>query len=209
MEGAGLLTLLAMLLLAPFEIMQARAQRLRLLAPHELHLRRATRPLGVVALLAWGSWLCGARGIAHAFAPVVLHPSDNGLLAALLGAVLLYGLASFVTGASRCWGMRSDGMLPVWAFIKLAAGVSGLRFLWLWNVDLARGFDAAPGMTALWLLLVAASIWCAVVSAARFVLLTVGGGSALRKMGGVIAAKNAPMIAVRPRRPWWMFWKFW
>lgn len=209
MEGAGILTALAMLLLAPFEIMQARAQRRRLLAPHELHLRRATRPLGVVALVAWGVWLFGARGIGHALAPVVLHPSDNGMLAVLLGAVLLYGLASFVTGASRCWGMRSDGMLPVRAFFKCAVGVAGLRFLWVWNADLARAFDVAPGMAALWLLLMAVSIWCAVVGAARFLLLTTGGGSALRKMGGVIAAKNAPMIAARRRRPWWMFWKFW
>ena len=209
MEGAGILTVLALLLLAPFQIMQARAQKLRLLSPHELLLRRATRPLGVVAVLAWLVWLGGARGIGQALAPVLFHPSDNWLAAVLLTALPLYGLASFVTGASQCWGMRSDGMLPVWAFVKLAVGGAGLRFLWVWNVDLARGFDAAPGMVALWLLLVAASIWCAVVGAARFLLLTTGGGSALRKMGGVIAAKNAPMIAVRRRRPWWMFWKFW
>jgi hypothetical protein len=209
MEGAGILTALALLLLAPFQIMQAHAQKMRLLSPHELHLRLATRPLGVVALLAWVVWLFGAPGIGHALAPVVLHPSDNWLLAVLLGGVLLYGLASFVTGASRCWGMRSDGMLPLRAFFKLAVGVGGLRYLWLWNVDLARGFDVAPGWVALWLLLVAASIWCGVVGAARFLLLTTGGGSALRKIKGIIAAKNAPMIAVRRRRPWWMFWKFW
>jgi hypothetical protein len=208
MEGTGLLTALAALLVLPLQWRQARAQRLRLMSPHELHLRRATQPLGILALMAWAVWLLGARDIGNALAPVLLLPSDNWL-PALLAALLLYGLVSFVTGASRCWGMRSDGMMPFRAFVRVALGALGLRYLWLWNVDLARGFDAAPGLTALWLLLVAASIWCAVVGGARFLLLTVGGGSALRRMTGVIAAKNAPMIAVRRRRPFWMFWKFW
>jgi hypothetical protein len=198
MQGAGIITLLALLLLAPFDSQG--------LSPHELHLKRATLPLGVVALVAWGVWLLGARNIGGALAPVLLHPSAHWLPVALLGAVLLCGLASFVTGASRCWGMRSDAMLPVWAFFKCAAGVAGLRFVWVWNGDLARAFDAAPGMTALRLLLVAMSIWWTVVGAARFLLLTVGGGSALRRMTGIIAAKNAPMIAVSRRRPWWKFW---
>jgi len=42
MEAAGIFTVLAMLLLAPFQIMQARAQKRRLLSPHELY----QRPLG-------------------------------------------------------------------------------------------------------------------------------------------------------------------
>ena len=208
MEGAGLLTALALLLLAPVKWRQARAQKLRLLTPHELNLRRATQPLGVVTLIAWGVWLCGARNIAADLRPVLLHPSDNWLPAVLLGAVLLYVLASFIAGASQCWGMRSDRMLPVWAFVKLALGMAGLRFFWLWNVDLGRGFVAAPGMAALWLLLVAASIWCAVVGGARFLLLTRGNGNALAR---VLRWINQTQTVMRPahRRPWWMFWKFW
>jgi hypothetical protein len=204
MEGAGILTAFALLLLAPFEFMRVRAQRLRLLSPHELNLRRATHPLGVLALLAWFAWLFGVRDLVGALAPVLLHPSDNWLSAALLGAVLLYGLVSFIAGASQCWGARSDRTLPFWAFVELALGVAGLRFHWLWNVDLARGFDAAPGLVALWLLLLAASIWCAVVGGARFLLLTVGGGNALAQIIKHIKRRNAPL---RPgRRPWWRLW---
>ena len=208
MEGAGILTALAALLVAPLQWRQARAQKLRLLTPHELHLRRATRPLGVLALIAWGVWLSGAHDLVGALAPVLLHLSDNWLPAVLFGAVSLYGLASFVAGASRCWGMRSDGLLPVRALFKLAVGVAGLRYLWLWNVDLARGFDAAPGLVALWLLLVAASIWCVVVGGARFLLLTIGGGNALALVNRHIRQTQIVMRPVRCR-PWWMFWKFW
>jgi hypothetical protein len=205
MEGAGIFTALALLLLAPFQWWHARAQKLRLLSPHELHLRRATRPLGVVAVLAWGVWLLGARDIGGAFAPMLLHPAANWLPVALLAAVLLYGLASFITGASRCWGMRSDGLLPVRAFFKCAVGGGGLWLLWVSNADVARGFDAAPWGVALWLLLVAASVWCAVVGAARLVLLTVGGGNALALVNRHIRQTQIVMRPAR-RRPWWKFW---
>lgn len=208
MEGAGIIAALAMLLLAPIQWRRARAQKLRLLTPHELHLRRATQPLGVLALVAWGIWLFGARDIGRALAPVFLHPSDNWLPVVLLGAVLLYGLASFITGARRCRGMHSDDMLPFWAFVKCAVGGGGLWFLWVSNVDLARGFDVAPGMVAPWLLLVAASIWCAVVGSARFLLLTTGGGNALALVNQHIQQTQMVMRPAR-RRPWWMFWKFW
>jgi hypothetical protein len=205
MEGAGILTMLAMLLFAPFEMMRAGAQKRRLLTPHELNLRLATRPLGVAALVAWGVWLFGANNVGTLLAPVFLHPSDNWLPAVLLGAVLLYSLASFIVGASQCWGARSDRMLPVWAFFELAVGGGGLRFLWLWNLDLARALDVAPKIAALWLLLAAVSIWCGVVGAARFLLLTVGGGNALGLVQRHIQQTKIVMRPVRPR-PWWKFW---
>jgi hypothetical protein len=204
MEGAGLLTACAALLLAPFEWRQARAQKLRLLTPHELNLRRATQPLGFLALLAWSIWLLGARDIGVSAAAVLLHPSENWPVL-LLGAFPLYGLAAFVAGASQCWGMRSDPMLPCRAFVKLGIGAAGIWFLWLWNVDLGHAFDTAPGITALWLLLVAASIWCAVVGVTRFLLLTIGGGNAFAQAARWGAQTQ---IRMRPVRlgPWW--WPF-
>lgn len=205
MEGAGIFTALALLLLAPVQWWQARAQKLRFLSPHELNLRRATQPLGVLALLAWLAWLSGARDLASIAAPVFLHPSDNWLAAMPLAALLLYGLASFVAGAAGCWGVRSDRMMPFWAFVRLAVGGAGLRFLWLPHIDLARAFNAAPWMAALWLLLVGASIWCAVVGAARLVLLTIGGGNALAIVNRHIRQTQMAMRPVR-LRPWWKFW---
>jgi len=205
MEGAGLLTACAALLFAPLQWWRARAQKLRLLGDHELHLRRATHPLGVLALLAWGLWLLGARDVGGAFGPVFLHPSDNWPAAALLSAVTLYGLASFVVGAGQCWGMRSDPMLPFWAVVELALGVAGLRYLWVWNVDLARGFEVAPGFAALWLLLVAASIWCAVVGFGRLFLLMTGGSNALALVNRHMARGQLTMRPVRSSPWWWPF----
>ena len=67
------------------------------------------------------SWRCWrgasgflARGIsASRSRPVLLHPSENWLPVVLLAAPLLYGLASFIAGASQCWGMRSDPHVAV------------------------------------------------------------------------------------------------
>jgi len=205
MEGAGILTAFALVLLAPVQWWQARAQKLRLISPHELNLRRATQPLGVLALLAWGVWLFGAQDIGVALRPVLLHPSEYWLPALPLALVALYGLACFFAGASQCWGTRSDGMLPFWAFVKLALGVAGLWFLWLSNIDLARVVDlAAPEMTALRLALTVASIWCAVVGAARFLLLTIGGGNAFASAARWSAQTQIPMRPVR--LSWWRWW---
>lgn len=204
MEGAGIFALLGLLLVAPFELWQARGVKRRFLSPGEIARRRATRPLGTVAVLLWGAWFFGAsaRGVTHALAPVLLDPAANWLLLALLAAALLYGFASFVTGASRCWGMRSDGMLPVWAFFKCAVGVGGLVLLR--RNALAGLLGGNLWAALLWLALNVAAVWCIAVGAARLLLLTVGGGNALRTITRAAAKKNAPLRAARRR--WWQWW---
>jgi hypothetical protein len=200
MQGSSLATLCAVLLFAPFEIWQAHVQKLRTLSPHEINLRRATQPLGLVSLLLSALWLSGAQGVGDRLADIARHPADNTLPAALLGAALLYGLTSLITGTRRCWGVRSDGMLPVRSFFKLALGVAGL-------VLLRRGWPRVDDTwtSLLWIVVSATSIWCAVVGAARFLLLTVGGGNALRVINKQLNRRNAPL---RPAhlRPWWRFW---
>ncbi len=195
--GAGLFTLLAMLLLAPFQLWQEQAQKRRLLSPHELNLRRATQPLGVAAVLLWVASLHGARDIGGVLADLAARIPDKGPVAVVVGAVLLCGLASFVIGLRGCWGARSDRMLPAWAFFKCAAGVGGLVLLrrnaggWMDGGDI--------WMSLLWLALNSAAVWCATVGAARFLLLTVGGGDALRIAGRIRKQRNAPM---RPAKRW-------
>lgn len=201
MQGAGPLTALAALLLAPLQWRQARAQRLRLLSSHELNLRRASQPLGVVAVVLWFVWIIGARDFGNALAPMFLNPSDNWLIAALSGALLLYGVVSFVVGASGCLGVRSDGLLPFWAFVRLAAGGGALMLL---RPDLGEPPGDDLGAALLWLALNSAAIWCAAIGAARLLLLVLGGGSALRTVTRQVNQKNAPL---RPaRRRWWQWW---
>jgi hypothetical protein len=203
MEGVGVLTVLALLLIAPVEWWQARAQKRRFLSPHELNLRRATQPLGVLALLGAFVWLFGVRTIGGALAPVLRDPSANWLPAAPLGALLLYGVCSFIAGASHCWGVRSDRMLPVWAFFKLALGAGGLMLL-LRN-DVASQFVGNIWMALILLGLNATALWWTVTGGARLLLLTVGGGgNALATVGKHLKQRNAPL---RPaRRSWWRLW---
>jgi hypothetical protein len=202
MEGGGIFTALGLLLLAPFQLLQGAGEP----TPHELHLRRATRPLGVLALTACGVWFFGAGKVGDALGPVLLHLSQNPLLAAPLALVPLYGLVCFVAGARQCWGLRSDGMLPFWAFVEFAAGAGGLWFLWFAPVDLARALhQVMREQPALWLALNGAAIWCAVVGGARLLLLTVGGGNAFAQAARWSAQTQ---IQIRPVRlgPWW--WPF-
>ena len=184
----GLLGGLGLLLAAPFAWWQKQAAKWRLLSAHELNLRRATQPLGFIAVLAWIVWLFGARTIRGALAPVLhLDPAANWLPLALLAAVLLYGFASFLAGLHGSWGMRSDRMLPVRAFARLALGGGGLALLM--SESVTRRTTPEQWTACGWMLLSFAAIWCAAIGGARLVLLSVGGGSALRKMTGVIAAK--------------------
>lgn len=201
-EGGGMLYLLALLLLLPFHLWQAQAEQRRLLSPHELNLRRATQPLGLVALLAWAAWQFGTRDVGELLRSIMLNPVDNWGLAALLCAGPLYGLASFIIGAWHCWGLRSDGMLPVWAGCKLAVGVIGLRILGVWGDDMTRTFDFGPELR---LCLVAVSIWCTVIGGTRLMLLTMSNGNALRVVKKHIQQTQVVMRPVR-RRPWWRFW---
>ncbi len=207
MEGGGIFTLLGLLLLAPFQLFMPAPGQGRLdLTPHELYLRRATRPLGVLALIAWGVWSFGARPVGDALGPVLLLPSEYWLAAAPLAVVPFYGLACFIAGARQCWGLRSDGMLPFWAFVELAAGGAGLWLLWLSHIDLARALDlTAHELMALRLALNGAAIWCATVGGARFLLLTTGGGNAFAQAARWGAQTQIQMRPVQ-LRPWWQFW---
>ena len=194
--------LLALVLMLPFSIWQGQAQKRRSLLPHELNLRRATQPLGVAAVAAWAAWQFGTRDIGELLRPIMQKPAEHWLAAVLLCAVPLYGLASFIIGARRCWGMRSDSMLPVWAFLELAAGVAGLRALGVWGDGLTRALDLGRELR---LLLVAVAIWCMVVGASRFVLLTIGGGNARARITKHIEQTQVVMRSAQPR-PWWQFW---
>jgi hypothetical protein len=178
---------------------QVHVQKLRTLSPHEINLRRATQPLGLVALLLSANWLLGAQDVGDALVDIARHPGDHPLSAAVLGAALFYGLASFLTGTRRCWGLRSDGMLPVRAFFKLAIGVAGLVLLRGGWPHVSGGWEML-----LWLATGIVSVWCTVVGAARFILLTVGGGNARRSVLHHISRRNAPLRAAR--RPWWRLW---
>jgi hypothetical protein len=196
--GAFVGALIAALVLIPIELWQLHARHKRSLAPHELSLQRATHPLGGIAVLLF---VFGFASIEDALTPLVVDPAVHWLSVAALAAVLLYGLASFITGASRSWGVRGDGMLPARAFIKLSAGVVGLLMI---SSETRAGVDD-NSRALLLLVLGAISVWCAVTGAVRFVLLMGGGGGALGRVRRYIRQTQVVMRPARSR-PWWRFW---
>jgi hypothetical protein len=197
------LTLLGALLLIPFEMAHGSAQKRRLLSPHELYLRRATQPLGVMAVLVWCFWFFGTPEITQALTPLVFDPAGNWLPLIGIAALLLFGMASFISGVSRCWGMRSDGILPTRAFFKLAIGVIGIVLLRQNQVTIRPGGEIWPAL--LWFALHMAAVWCIAVGGARLILVTTGGGSALGRVNRHIQQTQVVMRQVRSR-PWWQFW---
>jgi hypothetical protein len=198
-----MLTLFVGLLLIPIEMAQPSAQRPPLLSPHELNLRQATQPLGVSTVLAWCFSFFGAPGFTHAITRRVTDPIDNWLPVTVLAIALVYGTASFISGVVRCWGMRSDRMLPTRAFFKLAIGGIGVALLRQNQVTIRPGGEIWPAL--LWFALHTAAVWCVAVGTARFILLTIGGGSALRRVNRHIQQTQVVMRQVRTR-PWWKFW---
>lgn len=199
--AAFVAALLALLLLTPWELWQAHLRKVRSLSPNELNLRRASQPLGLMAVSMFIVWRFGlSDDVAERFVPLVSDPAENVVPAALLAGALLYGLASFLTGAARSWGVRGDGLLPTRTFLKCAAGVVGLMLL---HTETRGGGDF---WAELWQLpLETVAIWCVVTGAVRFFLLSVGGGSALGRVRRHIRQTQIVMRPVRSR-PWWRFW---
>lgn len=150
------------------------AQRNRFLSPHELNLRRASHPVGALALLLAAWWLYGAQLDAARAA----YGVDAWLLAALASVAVIAGASSFVVGTGRCAGLR-DGMLAARAFFKLTGGA--LLCFWLPRLPAWRAIDAAAsGMLAPAMLLV--GVWLLVTGCMRFVLLALPVSGALAKV---------------------------
>jgi hypothetical protein len=199
--GGGILTLAAMLLMIPFQLWQEHAQNVRSLSPHELNLRRASQPPAFAAVTLFYVWHFNlGDDIANIIATPAAEPAANWPMFAVPTCVLFYSMASFITGACRSWGVRSEGMLPVRAFLKLITGIGGL--IWL-NSETRAGGDF--WLALLWLVLFTVSIWCVVIGAVRLLLLTVGGGSPLVQVQRHIRQTRIVMRPARSR-PWWRFW---
>lgn len=210
MERAGIVTLVGMLLLLPFQLLFAlagtgrrlwlmNAQRRRFLTPHELNLRRASHPAGVLAVLLTTHALYAAR-----FGSALAALNDHHLLMSLAAVAIIGGLVPFLVGVRRSAGLR-DGILTMRAAFRIALGL--VLVFWLARLPVAA-FDAgAQGeygeafrQTALLF-----GLWFLVTGGMRLLLLTVGGGSALRLVRKLLHRRNATMRPARRRRFWW-FW---
>jgi hypothetical protein len=200
MEG-GPLAVIALLLLAPLLIVQERRRAWRLLSPVEQNLRRASHGFAlVVSTVAAVLFVYGATGVRDFFPWAVAHPEQAWPGALFFGGLIAVGMARFLAGASRVAGVR-DRLLQARAFVKLAVGLAV-------TVYLGRLYPW-PGVSdwaAILALLAALGIgaWLVVIGGVRFLVLSLGGGNALRRIKRYIKRRNAPL---RPaRRPWWRLW---
>jgi hypothetical protein len=209
MEGAGMFALIGGaaidLLRAPFQLIgavvwmvRAHAQRRRSLSPHELNLRRASHPVGVAAVLFAMHSFYGAR-ISQAITTI---PLDRWALMTFAGVVLIFGLASFVSGVNRCAGMP-DSILATRAFFKLAVGTVicvyvGRLPLWRAYLDASLFPYLAPPLFLI-------GLWCVVTGAVRLLLLVVPLSGALATIRKLLRKRNRLIRPARRRRFWW-FW---
>jgi hypothetical protein len=200
MEGAGILTLIFLLITAPISMWAERARNFERLAPIEQNLQRAADSIALPVITVLVSVLLfGASASKDFVSRLVTNPASVGWPAIVPVGLLVYCLVRGLIGIRRATGVR-DGLLAARAFCKLVAGVVALFVLWPGHFDLSA-YYLSPSI-ALALLVPAA--WCVITGSVRFLLLTVGGGNALRIVTRTINQNNAPL---RPaRRRWWQRW---
>jgi hypothetical protein len=206
MENTGIFSLVGALLLAPFQLVgalvgvaRAHAQRQRYLLPLERSLRRASHPVGVLAVLFLAHRLYGVRidAARAAFA-------HNDWLAVGAAVAVVFGVALFIAGARHSAGME-DGPLATRAFFKLAGGIAAAFYIGRimpWRV----GGETPADLLAAVLLVVA--VWCIATGAVRFVLLAAPMQAALAQVKIHIRDTQFSWDD-EGRRRWWQFWRRW
>jgi hypothetical protein len=195
MEG-GFITLIVLVILAPFQMWNEREKSFASLDPAERNLQRASHGFAVMVLTAMSIY--GAKEV-FAFFPALTHPRE-----AAWGLVFfvpfIYGLVRFVVGWRGYCGMpiNDEPMLALRAFWKMAAGFVGVKCL-RWDVDRVmnqNGFWWGLGL----LVILTVAWWYLLTGGERFVLLTVGGSNALRKLLGHLKEKNRRRKPGQPTR---------
>src|SRR5690242_11053157 len=116
-NAGGILTMIAMIVVAPFTIWAERHQKWARLEPAEQQLRRLGQGFALTVFTVGTPFvLFGARRI---FTALTDHPAD--LWPAIAGwvALMAIGLTRFVVGARRLAGVR-DGLRAAQSLVKLA-----------------------------------------------------------------------------------------
>jgi hypothetical protein len=171
MEG-GLITLVVLIVIAPFQIWGEWSKKFAMLSPVEQNLQRAANGFAVMVLsVLTPIALYGAKEVFAFFPALVTQPGEaaSGLVFVL---PFILGLVRFLVGWKRSCAMRiSDWLLASRAFVRLAIGFAGVKWL-RWDVE--RAFDQLGFMKGLLLVvLLTVSWWWLLTGIIRF-LLTVG-----------------------------------
>jgi hypothetical protein len=190
--GAGVITLLVMLLVAPFEMWQARAQKWRQLDQVEQNLRRASHGFLLILMIIVGPFVVfGARDVGKLLPSVITHPA--AIL--VVGGLLAYGIVRFLVGVRRVAGLRDELRIGA-AFARLAISGVIAAFLFATYPWGASGWLFAGLVLAFWI-----SLLNALNGAVRLVVLSVGGSNAQRMIARNIRERNAPMRPANAGRP--------
>jgi len=193
MEGS-LGALVGLLLMLPFQLWRERSQKFQRLSPVEQNLQRASHGAALIVLVLLAViFAFRVRDIPGFFIRAATDPADAwpGLL---LLVPLAYGLARFLAGVRRSWGVR-DGLLATRSFVKLAIG--GLGWWLLWTDAVLRVTAPNFWLALCSLLLTVLAIWWFVSGTVSFLLLTFGG----RRQPKMPPAVSDPHGAARDATP--------
>ena len=171
-------------------------------APERRELVRASHGAGMIALPLFLVWYTnGTQGFAGLAAMLCAEPENP--LSWVLVAVLAWGLLWLVTGWHRAVKFR-DVRIITRSLVKIALGIS--VFLYLRDHDAPAGWGGTAAWGYLVLGLHLAAVWCVVTATTKLLILTGGGGNALRAVRRSMRRRNAPLRPANTRR-WWQFWK--
>lgn len=196
-------TVLGLLAALPFVAVWDYFQFVERQPPERRELVKASHGAGVIALAAFLIWLPqGAQGFGDLAGALRAEPENPAYWVPV--AVLAWGLLWLVTGWHRAVKFR-DARIIARALVKIALGVG--VFVYLRDHDLAAGRDAAAAWGFLVLGLYLAAVWCVVTGTTKTLILTAGGGKALRLVNRQIRQTRIVLRPATGRRHWWQFWK--
>jgi hypothetical protein len=179
----------------------------RYLSPLEQSLRRASQGFALSAFSLLGIvvpyvWLYGWRKFLALLPWMLDHPGEAWPVFACAGLFAI-GLVRFLAAVPQCVGAR-DGIRRPSAAVKLTFGIGVAGYLMLTYPWGEFGATAVGFYTCVFAY--AVGLWCALVGAVRFALLSISTETAPDRMATHIGQQSTPW-RIADQRPWWKFWQ--
>ncbi len=179
----------------------------RYLSPLEQALRRASQGFALAVFSILGIvvpyvWIHGWREFVALLPWMLDHPGEAWPMF-VSAALFAVGTVRFIAAVPQCIGAR-DGIRRPSAAVKLAFGIVVTGYLMLTYPWGEFGATAVGFFTCA--LCYSIGLWCALVAAVRFALLSVSTETAPDRMATHIGQQSTLWRVADPQ-PWWKFWR--